>query len=300
MQVFEILRSIETKLIQSNNSQIKDIINPEKCYLITDDDNKKIFILKGEKSTLVYFLIAKKIALEIRKLMRGFYGIEEIKSIEQALAILNETSSQTGNIKECVNPNVHPKDDPLLNPNNTDVFLLNSDPAWRKRIQVTNLPVFKKKQNIERTLEQIKLNKLDPKYKREMVIINSSIYTPTKELKGFLKERKEEHIFEKIGELTEGKFFVPDYSCRFIVKGEKINSIELLRKKNQSNSTSDKINAPILFIRRIVTERPIETLKDSFDLPKIESIDELIQKVRKLKTKDEKLVSTLEKMKDKS
>ena len=73
----------------------------------------------------------------------------------------------------------------------------------------------------------------------------------------------------------------------------------LIRKKDQLSQSSDKINAPILFIRRIVTDRSIETLKNSFDLPKTETVDELIKRVREEKTKSDALLSSLEDMKDK-
>ena len=308
MQVFEVLNSIETKLIPGNNSQIKEIIssNKDKVYLITNDDKKLILILKGERSTLVYHFIAQKLAKEIRKLKRGFFGIEEIKTEEQAAKIMEMVVDDTGSIKEFVNPDIHSKEDPIMDPNNTNVVLLNTDPAWRKRIQPSNIQVFKKKQNTDIIFDNIDKNPLDPNYKTDLVIINTSIYTPTKNLTNFLKDRKEEKVYEKIGELTEGKFFSPEYNCRFIVKGEYINSIELIRKKDQLNPSSDKINAPILFIRRIVTERSIETLKNSFDLPKTETIDELINRVREEKAEVEKekaekepLLSSLDSIKDK-
>lgn len=298
MQVFEILRSIETKFIPGNNAQIKDIINPNQAYLITDDNSKKIYILKG-KSTLVYHFIAQRLAKEIRKSMRGFYGIEEIKTEEQTTKIMGMVASDIGNIKEFVNPDVHSKEDPVMDPNNTNVVHLNTDPAWRERMQPSNFQVFKKKQNTDIIFDHIKKNPLDPNYKTDLVLIDSSIYTPTKKLTNFLKDRKEERVYEKIGELTEGKFFSPEYSCRFIVKGEYINSIELIRKKNQMNTSTDKINAPVLFIRRIISERSIETLKNSFDLPKIETIDELISRVREEKIKKEPLLSSLDDIKDK-
>jgi len=298
MQIFEILRSIETKFIPGNNAQIKDIINPNQAYLITDDESKKIYILKG-KSTLVYHFIAQKLAKDIRKSMRGFYGIEEIKTEEQATKIMGMVASDIGNIKEFVNPNAHFEGDPVMDINNTNMVLLNTDPAWRERMQPSNFQVFKKKQNTDLIFDQIKKNPLDPKYNADLVLIDSSIYTPTKKLTNFLKDRKEERVYEKIGELTEGKFFSPEYSCRFIVKGEQINSIELIRKKNQLNTSTDKINAPVLFIRRIITERSIETLKDSFDLPKTETVDELITRVREEKVKKEPLLSSLDDMKDK-
>ncbi|MHA1473734.1 MAG: hypothetical protein ACTSQ5_00965 [Promethearchaeota archaeon] len=232
MQVFEVLRSIETRLIPGNNSQIKEIISSDKdkVYLITDDDSKKIFILKGERSTLVYYFIALKLAKEIRKSKRGFFRIEEIKSEEQAVKIMEMIVNDIGSIKEFVNPDVHSKEDPIMDPNNTNVVILNTDPAWRERIQPSNLLVFQKKQKTYLIFDQIKKNPLDPNYKTDLVLIDSSIYTPTKKLTNFLIDRKEERVYEKIGELTEGKFFSPEYNCRFIVKGEYINSIELIRK----------------------------------------------------------------------
>ncbi len=301
MQIFEILRTIETRLIPGNNSQIKEIISPDKdkVYLITDDDSKKIFILIGERSTLVYYFIALKLAKEIRKSKRGFFGIEEIKSEEQVAKIMDMIVNDIGSIKEFVNPDVHSKEDPIMDPNNINVVILNTDPAWRERIQPSNLLVFKKKQNTDIIFDQIKKNPLDPKYKTDLVLIDSSIYTPTKKLTNFLKDRKEERVYEKIGELTEGKFFSPEYNCRFIVKGEYINSIELIRKKDSMNTNAYKINAPVLFIRRIITERSIETLKDSFNLPKADSIDELITRIREEKSNKESLLSSLEDMKDK-
>ncbi|MHA1512277.1 MAG: hypothetical protein ACTSRX_11240, partial [Promethearchaeota archaeon] len=179
---------------------------------------KKIFILIGERSTLVYYFIALKLAKEIRKSKRGFFRIEEIKSEEQAVKIMEMIVNDIGSIKEFVNPDVHSKEDPIMDPNNTNVVILNTDPAWRERIQPS----------------------LDPNYKTDLVLIDSSIYTPTKKLTNFLIDRKEERVYEKIGELTEGKFFSPEYNCRFIVKGEYINSIELIRKKNSINTNEYK------------------------------------------------------------
>ena len=300
MQIFEVKNTIETRLIPGNNSQIKNIISPDKdkVYLITDDDSKKVFILKGERSTLVYYFIALKLAKEIRKSQRGFYGIEEIQSDEQAVKIMEMVVNDTGIIKEFVNPDIHSKEDPIMDPNNTNIVFLDTDPAWRKRIQPSNLQVFKKKQKTELIFDQIKQNPLDPSYTTDLVLIDSSIYTPTKKLTNFLQDRKEENVYEKIGELTEGKFFSPQYNCRFIVKGEQINSIELIRKKDQMKISPGTINAPVLFIRRIITERSIEILKNSFDLPKTESFNELITRIREEKAKKEPLLSSLEDIKD--
>ncbi|QEE17439.1 hypothetical protein DSAG12_03276 [Promethearchaeum syntrophicum] len=299
MQVFEVLRSIETRLIPGNNSQIKNIISPDKVYLITNDESKKIYILRGGRSTLVYYFIAQKLAKAIRKSKRGFYGIEEIKSEEQTVQMMDMVADDTGIIKEFVNPDFYSKDDPIMDPNNTKVNFLETDPTWRERIQPSNLQVFKKKQNTEHVFDQIKQNPLNPKYKTDLVLIDSSIYTPTKKLTNFLKDRKEERVYEKIGELTEGKFFSPQYMCRFIVKGEHINSIELIRKKDQMEMNTDKINAPVLFIRRIISERSIDILRSSFDLPKVESFDDLLARVREEKASKEPLLSSLDDMKDK-
>jgi hypothetical protein len=111
-----------------------------------------------------------------------------------------------------------------------------------------------------------------------MVLVGDTMYIPSTELTSFIKTRQEDQRLSKLGPLPEGIFFMPNYSSRLHIKNGKMVALEFLN--SSEHQTEGKINAPLLYINRIMTERKIETLQQAFKMPNEEPIEQVIEKVR--------------------
>ena len=278
MQGFSVTRSLETNIL--HGTTVSDILTEENVVLITDDVSKSIYIYKGKNSSLVYNFIANKLAQVIRKAMRGFYTIKILKDDESITKIKEKYLSKEGKVQEIINPNVHLQEDGSYNLDFGNKIQLERDPAWRNRLTVEESSIFKDPK-LSASISMVEsLPKLED-YSTEMVLIKTSLYTPKKTLKSFLKDRNLDIKFSKIGDLTEGLFFKPGYSTRFVVKKGSIQAIEFLKPISINNLDSQgKIKAPVLFIPRIIHEHSIEEMKKGFFIPEDMPLEELITQVR--------------------
>ncbi|MEJ2251639.1 MAG: hypothetical protein P8Y97_18530, partial [Candidatus Lokiarchaeota archaeon] len=64
-QVFKILPDGTTEEIKTQKP-IKDILDTEECYVIVDDELRKVYLWKGEKSSVRSKFIGAKRSQEIR------------------------------------------------------------------------------------------------------------------------------------------------------------------------------------------------------------------------------------------
>ncbi len=84
-------------------------------------------------------------------------------------------------------------------------------------MELSQLPIFELPK-VSDVLTTIKGAPAIPEYEINMLLIGNSVYTPTTVLTRFLKHRQFEEKFEKLGQLPEGQFFSPGYSCRLNIK----------------------------------------------------------------------------------
>ncbi|WP_371805487.1 hypothetical protein [Candidatus Lokiarchaeum ossiferum] len=278
MQAFEVTRSLETHILEG--STVGDILSQSKVILITDDDSRSVFIYRGIKSSLVLYFIALRLAKDIRKSMKGFYQIKELKDQSAIDSISSASIKAEGKILEIVNPNCHRMEDGTFDIDLTGKLQLDQDVAWRERLSLEKLPLFRNP-NIQDNLDRIQnLEKIDG-YHTEMVLIQNSMYAQSSNLISFFQERKETLKYSPLGKLVEGKFFQPGYSSRIVVHGGFVQSVEFLVKNVQSQDpTLGKISAPVLFIPRITQERSIADLKKGFQIPEPVPVDELIKSIQ--------------------
>ena len=75
MQVFEVKTGQETQKLKG--STVKDLLSETKVLLLVDDDHKLIHIYRGKQSTLAEYFIAQKLAREARKVIPGFYSVND-------------------------------------------------------------------------------------------------------------------------------------------------------------------------------------------------------------------------------
>ena len=277
MQAFEVTRSLETHILEG--STVADILSQSKVILITDDDSRSVFIFRGKKSPLVLYFIALRLAKDIRKSMKGFYQIKELKDQMAIDSISSSPIKAEGKILEIVNPNRHRMEDGSYDIDLAGKLQLDQDVAWRERLTIEKLPLFQKP-NVQNNLDRIqKLDKIEG-YHTEMVLIQNSMLAPTSNLVSFVLERQETVKFSPLGKLVEGRFFQPGYSSRIVVHGGFVQSVEFLKEDFQSQDPNlGKIKVPVLFIPRITQERSIADLEKGFQIPKANSVDELIESI---------------------
>lgn len=273
MQVFDVLKSLETRKLKG--TKVGDLLTPERVLLITDDDSRTIFIYFGSKSGLVYAFIARKLAKDLRVYMRGFYSIKEITESDALKSISNAPVSDLGKIPQIIRETtvVSAIPDPTPVPADT---ISPIDENWREKLDFNNLFLFGTPK-VSETLTKVRNAPEIPGLKSEMVLIGNMVYTSTTELTEFLKTRKIEARNTKLGSLPEGKFFLPDYNCRLFIKNGHIEALEYLRSMSQPPKEG-KINAPLLYINRIMVERNIDFIQKGFKIPQDEPIEDVIKR----------------------
>ncbi len=278
MQAFEVTRSLETHLMEG--STVGDILSESRVILITDDDSRAIFLFRGPKSSLVLYFIALRLAKDIRKSMKGFYQIKELKDQAAIDSVSAATLSTEGKILEIVNPSVHRLEDGSYDVDLSGKLQLDQDAAWREHLSREKLKVFRRI-NVQHNLERIQKMEKVEQFHTEMVLIQDSMYSPTSELVSFVGDRTEESKYTELGKLVEGRFFQSGYSSRIVIHGGYVQSVEFMKENvPKTDLNLGKINAPVLFIPRITQERSLVDLKNGFLIPELGSLDELIEKIQ--------------------
>ena len=143
MQLFQVLRSIETKLIP--NGTLKDLISPSQTYLLFRHEVKTIVVIRGSNTSLVTRLIGVKLANEYRKSLLRDYLVYEWDENETIEKVGNISVQPDGNIYELVNPNlnIHLNEDGkrLLNNDNNVLQIEFPDWDWKANITLSKLQV---------------------------------------------------------------------------------------------------------------------------------------------------------------
>ena len=290
MQAFDVDKNLETHLLSGKS--ISNVLDEKKVLLFTDDAARTISIYRGLHSDFILYLIAKRIAQQIRKHMRGFYRILEIDISDESLikSLKKAKISADGKILEVVNTDLYEKG---KIPEGKIELVQKYD--WKENLTLKKITQFAdiSTQEIVDTIKHEKIYDDIPKsdeYKTEMLMVGTSIYTPTQQIEMEFKESILKKIitphYEKLGNLQEGIFFQEGYSTRFTIKGGRIQAIEFMKKqKEKSESSQDvqdftDVQVPVLFINRLLTERPIGALATNFNYPEEQDIDELIQSAK--------------------
>ena len=291
MQVFNVTKSIETVRLEGNT--VGDVLTDSHVALIVDTTSREIYIYKGNKSALVLYFIALRLAKELKRVKRGFFSIK--KSIEPDLleSLRSKPITNGNSVPELKNPGLFETDEPPKAPADpSKIQDIEQDALWRERLTPKEIPVF---QNIKITKNLDDLKELPdvPEFRTEMVMINTSVFSYSEDLSSFLKGRKVNRRLVKLGNLPEGYFFTEGLSSRITIKQGRVQSIELLRKESDKKTQTGRINAPVLFIPRILTERSLNLIQDAFQRPEKVSIDMLIEQA-KANVQEKVVISTLE------
>ena len=286
MQAFEVLRSLETRRLSGNT--VMDILNPNKSILLVDDDAHCISVYRGENASLVLYLVALRLAKELQRIMKGTYSIKNLDDAASIESIGAANLMEKVKIPDLYNPSLYTGEDLSKIQQDNNKAPIETDAAWKEHLSVEKLNLFDST-HLGQSLS--KLQDLDPPagYQCDMVFIDTSVYTPARRMNGFFKTRDISSHFHKLGKLPDGLFFETDYFPRISIKGGKIQSIELFKKsiepiQGQNKKIIGTIHAPLLYIPRIMTERPLQALQKGFKIPTEPTVDELIEKINASKS----------------
>ncbi len=303
MQAFHVRRSLETELLTGDS--VEEILNPNQVIILTDDASRTVFLFKGKKAPLVEYWIGKRLALEIRKHMRGFYSIKELNDEESIKRIYNEPVGKEGKIPEVFNPNLHEmkKDEnseiePVPLPE--DKIILKNEMSWMADIDLEKLKVFGTP-DIGKTQEKIQSFDEVPGHESELVLMGTALYNRKEIITSFMHdnklEKKTEIKFHKLGNLHEGYFFQSSYSSRLIIEDGKLKALEFLRKTDGKNRNEKKlpddhpmrgdIMAPVLLRNDLITENDFEIIQNAFQLEEPEPFDDVYERAKNYEEEEE-------------
>ncbi len=279
MQIFEVLISLETH--QVTGSSLEEILKPTQTYLITEDSTKKIYICKGEKSRWVFSLIAHRLATEIRKHLPGVYNIEDLTP--DKCEILNsypiDPISPSAKIPELINPDLYSPQDLAQVMQKSRGVQIKQDSAWRERMHFKGYSVFRKTKSSE-ILEEIEQQSVPADYDLDMILINNSMYAKEESLMRVLPERENLIEFVKLGNLPEGRFFLPNYTPRVYVNKGSVRAIEFFQKQQtgQDLESHGEIHIEMLPFSRIQQKQDTSLLHEAFHIPPEESLEQFLAK----------------------
>lgn len=278
MQLFEVLKSVETKELHGDS--LISLIDPRKGYLLTDDSNHTIYTYVGKNANWIYSLLTEHLAKEIRSHMAVVYQIETVtEEIWNTLKNLNLDSQ--GAVPPIINPDLYSIEELTTLIQEKKAIQLRIDTAWRSHLQEEDIIVFRKSKPSE-TLELLQHHENPYLYEREMILINTSLYTKQKSLLSFLPNRSMEEQITKIGNIPDGAFFFQDYTPRLFIRKGRVNAVELFRKKTEKSEKSvpnqqlGTIDFPVLPFPRIQKENDSNLLIKAFHRPPKESLEEFL------------------------
>ncbi|MCF2140160.1 MAG: hypothetical protein K9W44_08910 [Candidatus Lokiarchaeota archaeon] len=287
MQLFEALTSVETREIHGDT--LGSQINPKKAYIITDDSNHVIYTFLGSEAGLVYRFLVDHLAKEIKSHMATLYQIEAM-SQEIWSTLKEKTLDSVGNVPQIFNPDLYSINELTELLQKTSGVQLRIDTAWREHLQSEDLIIFHKVKPSE-VLDLLDHQPQPPdldKSDREMIVINTSVYSTQSSLISFLPKRKVVKERIKLGNIPEGRFFFANYTPRIFIQRGRVKAIELYNtsslspieqrnKAKRNGPTSDgMINISVLPFDRIQIENDFQILLNAFHRPPKETLDEFL------------------------
>lgn len=252
MQIFKVELNGETSELK-DNVPIKDLLKPDQCYILSDDDLRIVYLWKGKDSSVR----SKFIGAQKQQEVRGQVGLnyktvsmdQEDTDIPKEFLVAIEKAPTKGfgkEIKESlelkfeVGKSVQTRvvqTNPNFNQNveQTGPLYTGSEsvPAAKASSAAPAAPVTEEKSKVE--LDKI-LATLDDQgmpegYEREMVIMGDRAYSVAEKVQTFLGKKTIEKVLEPLSTLPEGVFFAEGYVPRVLVQNKQILGIEFLKKK---------------------------------------------------------------------
>jgi hypothetical protein len=234
---------------------VKDYINNEnedKVFLLVDNDEKKIWMWNGLKSSFKLQIYGGILATKLRQQLRLFYRIF-------SLNIYTRTDSKYQEILE--KPLGGGKAKAI-----TQEEFVRRDYGSEMRQDIIVASDINPNQAIE-FLNQIPHPE---EFERKFMLIGGNIYIEEEIPEKFVQEQKTIKKPTKMGALNRGFTFFSDnnYSTRLIVNERKIQGLELYTsKKEEDQSQAIELKIPIIEEEKFSNKGNLENVLNAFKIP---------------------------------
>ncbi len=252
MQVFRINNDGTTDQVQSEGN-IKDILKDDECYVLIADDVRKVYLWKGQKSSVRKKFIGAKRSQDFRGQVGMHYVVVPQDQGEEEQEFIDLVGGPTTNgiAKEIKAEDLggggggHPlRDKPVFSPPSPASGMniagsrdraQNTGPLYTGANSMAQYTSDQSQVNFEQIMQKLEEIKIPEGYERELIIIGSYAYSVVEKVQSFLGKKQSEKVIEKVGSIPEGIFFAEDYSPRILSENGKIVAIEFLKQKDSGS-----------------------------------------------------------------
>jgi len=264
VQVF-LINPDGTTTEKKTDGPVKDILENDQAYVIVSDDVRKVYLWKGNKSSVRSKFIGAKRSQEIRGQVGMHYSVVPLDQNEEDedpdfLSIIGGKTTE-GIAEEIAAEDLgggggsggggHPlreKSDfeppePASGMNiagSKTRSQENSGPLYKGEESMTEFTMDEQKINFEQIMQKLEEIKMPEDYERELLIIGNHAYSLVEKKQTFLGETTSEKVLEKVGTIPEGVFFAEDYAPRILSEGGNIVAIEFLRRKGKTSPKTEQ------------------------------------------------------------
>lgn len=230
---------------------IKDVLSTDECYVLVDDESRKVYLWKGIKSSVRSKFIGAKRSQEIRGQVGMHYSVIPLDEGEEDSEFIKLIGGRTegGIAKEIKGekvapPNVHPlrernvfgapePADGMNIAGSKTRAVQNAGPLYRGEGSMTAYTQEETQIDFQDIMSKLEEIKMPTGFERELLIIGNQAYSVVEKVQQFLGEKQVTKEISKVGAIPEGIFFAENYSPRILSEGGKILAIEFLKRSGQ-------------------------------------------------------------------
>jgi cell division protein YceG involved in septum cleavage len=247
MQVFKINDDGTTTELKSKGP-VKDILEESECYVLVADGVKKVYLWKGQKSSVRKKFIGAKRSQEIRGQVGMHYAVTPLDQGDEEPEFIKLIGGET---TEGIAKGVNASDlderataptSKASGPPSSSSSSGNQGPLYRGSGTMQTFAADLPQEDFEKIVQKLDESELPPGFERELIIIGNHAYSVVEKVQTFLGKRQVEKVMEKVGTIPEGIFFAENYTPRIFSQNGKIMAIEFLKQGGSSASPSKPKN----------------------------------------------------------
>jgi hypothetical protein len=261
-QIFKINPDGTTTELTTSGA-IKDIMEPNECYVLVADDIRKVFLWIGSKSNVRSKFIGAKRSQEIRGQVGLHYSTDSIDEGDEPADLIKIMGGKTAagiakEIKEekVASGAVHPlrEKSTFAPPTPAEGMNIagskgqsaqNTGPLYTGQKSMTSYTQEENHINFEQIMQKLEEITIPDGFERELIIIGNHAYSVVEKVQTFLGKKQVSKEISKVGAIPEGVFFAEDYSPRILSENGKIIAIEFLKQisapKDKKSILKDQI-----------------------------------------------------------
>ena len=256
-QIFQVIGNGELHEVLSTDKPIKDLLDSKECYILCDDENRIVYLWKGNEARVRSKFIGARKLQDVRSQVGLNYqsiSIDEDEILpgeypEFQTAILGarmdgfarEIREEGEDVQSKAGggpSNGKPRTYSQLKPSQFNQSIEQTGPIYNggehaefvsEKERRENSPAYSEAQ-LEKIIAVLDESGIPAGYMRELVIIGDKSYSVTEKVQTFFGTKSIEVKLEPVDSLPEGVFFAEGYVPRVLVQDKQVIAIEFLKK----------------------------------------------------------------------